>query len=116
MRRDGIRSVCVMVEIRARHLFSPRLSASERFAVFESKVLRHADVRAGRFDCATRRSLELNGDSSVLVRLEPTHALRTEILGIRVSHGPNQSSEPTTTAVTIPAAQEVVPAAVVAHL
>src|SRR6266540_2283883 len=28
----------------------------------------------------------------------------------------NQSSEPTTTAVTIPAAQEVVPAAVVAHL
>ena len=29
---------------------------------------------------------------------------------------PNQSSEPTTSAVTIPAAQEVVPAAVVAHL
>ena len=28
----------------------------------------------------------------------------------------NQSSEPTTTAVTIPAAQEVVPAALVAHL
>jgi len=29
---------------------------------------------------------------------------------------PNQSPEPTSTAVTIPAAQEVVPAALVAHL
>ena len=39
-----------------------------------------------------------------------------EVLIAAKKSGPNQSSEPTTTAVTIPAAQEVVPAAVVAHL
>src|SRR6266498_1737399 len=42
--------------------------------------------------------------------------MRVSVAVDRGSLRPNQSSEPTTTAVTIPAAQEVAPAAVVAHL
>src|SRR6266542_3388459 len=41
--------------------------------------------------------------------------MRVSVAVDRGSLRPNQSSEPTTTAVTIPAAHEVAPAAVVAH-
>jgi len=73
-------------------------------------------MASGLVDSVTRRLPQLSGDSSALIRLERTHALRPEFLGTRISQVPNQSPEPTSTAVTIPAAQEVVPAAVVAHL
>jgi len=57
----------------------------------------------------------LEGDHSLLPHLPLIADLFGHFLE-RVGTKPNQPPEPTTTAVTIPAAQEVVPAAVVAHL
>ena len=115
MRRHEIRSVSVKVDKRSEAFVFAAALGVHSPALFESKVLRSADVRAGS-SIALPDGFQLKEESSALIRLEPTHALRPEFLGTRRSHVPNQPPEPTTTAVTIPAAQEIVPAAVVAHL
>jgi hypothetical protein len=104
MRRDAFRNVSVQIE-------NMREALS-----FERKVLRSADGRAGMFDGSTRRSHGLSGDSSGELRLEPTHALRKEVLEMRISHEPNQSPEPTAMLVTPRAEPRVAPSTAVAHL
>ena len=116
MRRHEIRSASVKVGMKCEAFVFGSAIGVRSIALFESNVLQSAHGRAGRFESSTRRSPRLRQDSAVLFRLERTHALRPEFLGTRISQVPNQSPEPTTTAVTIPAAQELVPAAVVAHL
>ena len=85
-------------------------------ASLKREIILHANAVAEKSDCASRDSKRLSGDYSELVSFEPTHALRKRTLEARGSLGPNQSSEPTPTSVTTPAAQEIAPAAVVAHL
>ena len=116
MRRHECRSVSVKVDKRSEAFVFAAALGLHSPALFESKVLRSAHVRAGRFESSTRRSPRLRQDSAVLFRLERTHALRPEFLGTRISQVPNQSPEPTTTAVTICAEPQIAPAAVVAHL
>ena len=116
MRRHEIRSVSVKVEMKGEaFVFAATIGASS-IALFERSVLRSAHVRAGWSIALPDVRLSLSGDSSALIRLERTHALRPEFLGTRISQVPNQSPEPTTTAVTICAEPQIVPAAVVAHL
>src|SRR5690348_11319961 len=94
----------------------------ERF-VFSARVcedalaiLRQSNGRAWLFESVTRRSMQQGCEYSDLVVV----SVRTRcengfvIFADRSMPEPNQSPEPTTTAVTIPAAQEIVPAAVVA--
>jgi len=81
-------------------------------------VLRRSNGRAWLIESVTRRSKQQGCEHRDLV----VASVRTRnedgfsIFADRSMPEPNQSPEPTTTAVTIPAAQEVVPAAVVAHL
>ena len=85
-----------------------------------SLVNRSDEKAAERLKKSARRDFEFVGkrdcrcDVSVVtwVPNQKFPTLRSEPL----SHLPNQPSEPTPTSVTTPAAQEVAPAAVVAHL
>jgi len=96
----------------------------ERF-VFSARVcedalaiLRQSNGRAWLVESVTQRSKQQGCEDQDLVVM----SVRTRcengfvIFSDHLESEPNQSPEPTTTAVTIPAAQEVVPAAVVAHL
>ena len=115
MRRCEFRSVSVKVDKRSEAFVFAAALGVHSPALFESKVLRSAHVRAGS-SIALPDVFQLKEESSALIRLEPTHALRPEFLGMRGSHVPNQPPEPTTTAVTICAEPQIAPAAVVAHL
>ena len=81
-------------------------------------ILRQPNGRAWLIESVTLRSKQQGCEyqdlvvASVRTRCENRFAM----LADHLDSEPNQSPEPTTTAVTIPAAQEVVPAAVVAHL
>jgi len=81
-------------------------------------ILRQSNGRAWLVESVTRRSRQQDCEYSDLVVM----SVRTRcesgfaIFADRSMPEPNQSPEPTSTAVTIPAAQEVVPAALVAHL
>src|SRR6266542_3498416 len=75
-------------------------------ASLKREIILHASAVAEKSDCASRDSKRLSHDFSGLVSFEPTHALRKEISEVRGSLGPNQSSEPTSMAVTICAAAQ----------
>ena len=81
-------------------------------------ILRQSTGRAWLVESVTRRSRQQGCEHQDLV----VASVRTRcesgfsIFADRLMPEPNQSPEPTSTAVTIPAAQEVVPAALVAHL
>ena len=81
-------------------------------------ILWQSNGRARLVESVTRRSIRQGFEHQDLV----VGSVRTRcesgftIFADRSMPEPNQSPEPTTTAVTIPAAQEIAPAAVVAHL
>jgi len=81
-------------------------------------ILRQSNGRAWLIESVTRRSRQQGCEHrdlvvvSVRTRCENGFAIFAD----RSMPEPNQPPEPTSTAVTIPAAQEVVPAALVAHL
>ena len=115
MRRCEFRSVSVKVDQRSEAFVFAAALGVHSPALFESKVLRSAHVRAGS-SIALPDVFQLKEESSELIRLEPTHALRPEFLGTRISQVPNQSPEPTPTSVTICAEPQIAPATVAAHL
>jgi len=81
-------------------------------------ILRQSNGRAWLVESVTRRSRQQGCEhrdlvvASVRTRFENRFAMRADHLDSE----PNQSPEPTTTAVTIRAAARLAPAAVVAHL
>jgi len=81
-------------------------------------ILRQSNGRAWLFESVTRRSRQQGCEHRDLV-VASVHTRSENGFMIFSDHPesePNQSSEPTTTAVTICAAAQIAPAAVVAHL
>src|ERR1043166_5199012 len=116
-----MRSVCMRSRKEGERFVSHRESAdtpSSGFAVLKKAVSRQPNGRAG---CSNALP-EVRKVKIAISRIWWFTSLRTRceksvaMFEDHLKSEPNQSPEPTTTAVTIPAAQEVVPAAVVAHL
>jgi len=81
-------------------------------------ILRQSNGRAWLVESVTRRSKQQGCEHQDLV-VASVRTRNENGFSIFADHSmpePNQSPEPTSTAVTIPAAQEIVPAALVAHL
>jgi len=93
---EEMRSVSVKRERMSQASVSVERNDHAACAIIGGAISRQPNGRAGRFECATRR---LQGSRrmkySMLVRLEPTHALRKEFPEKRRSLAPNQPPEPT---------------------
>ena len=116
-----MRSECVLSRKKGERFLSRRESAeilTSNLSVFRNEVSRQPNGRAG---CSNALP-EVRKVKMAISRIWLFKSLRTRcekrivMFEDHLNSEPNQSPEPTTTAVTIPAAQEVVPAAVVAHL
>jgi len=108
-----MRSVCVISRKKGKWFgFSARVG-EEALA-----VLRQSNGRAWLVEGVTRRSRQPGCEHRdlVVVSVRTRDDKGFEMFDDHLDSEPNQPPEPTTTAVTIPAAQELVPAAVVAHL
>jgi len=81
-------------------------------------ILQQSNGRAWLVESVTRRSMQQGCEQRdlVVVSVRTRNENGFSIFADHSMPEPNQSPEPTSTAVTIPAAQEIVPAALVAHL